>query len=137
MNTKLQWMREKKILESQTRLGLQCQTQASYLYLTKSFGYFQYKEPQSTLRLFEKKFVSEKILDRKIFEIRNKFWVCKNFGPKKILYRKIFWSTNWSLKSFWSKKVQPQACSFDIRKYSGWGQLSPGQMLHCAVPMAL
>ena len=40
MNTKLQWMREKKILESQTRLGLQCQTQASYLYLTKSFGYF-------------------------------------------------------------------------------------------------
>ena len=31
------------------------------------------------------KFVSEKILDRKIFEIRNKFWVCKNekyFGPQ-------------------------------------------------------
>ena len=73
-----------------TRLGLQCQTPASFLYLTKSFGFFDQKEIQLTPSLFalgrkqileQKRFKSEKMFVPKYFNLEI-FWPQKNLVPK-------------------------------------------------------
>ena len=89
---------EKETMQNKTRLGLQCQSPTSYLYLTKSFGFLF---PQKIVVL--KKFWSKKIswppkdfLIRKSFWLRKKFWVSKKillqkmFGPKKSMAENQF-----------------------------------------------
>ena len=82
-----------------------------------------------------KKIVSEKFGYEKILGLK-KIWAEKNFSPKIHWFPKDFWSEMFflGLKKL-SQPVNPKACSFDNGKYSGWGQLSPGQMLNA--PMSL
>ena len=79
---------------NQTRLGLQCQTLASYLYLTKNFCYFQQKETKSTLSFFE-----------------------QNFGPKNIFGLKTFLADFFLFQTiFWSPKIFGQKNPFGPKK---------------------
>ena len=79
----------------------------------------------------KKKFWSHKYFRVPDFWADKKFYSEKLFGPRKNLVKKSFWSK----KDFlvWKSKVNPYACSFDNGKYSVWGQLSPGQMLHVQI----
>ena len=96
-----------------TRLGLQCQTPTSYLYLTQSFG-FLFPQKIVVLKNFWSKknlFTHKKIFNPKKFLAQKKFWV-----PKKILVQKNVGSKKQSMAenqflveiSFWLLKILSQ-----------------------------
>ena len=61
-----------------------------------------------------------------------KFQSEKYFGPQKIFGQKnLFCPKNKKVKS----TPRPTVYSFDNIKHSGWGQLSPGQMLHAQMAL--
>ena len=76
-------------------------TWSSYLYLTKSFGYFQQRESKSTLCLFVKICVGKVFGKKKIVGPRKEILSLKYFGSEKILGQKNLVQKIFSQKVFW------------------------------------